>query len=99
MNYYVAYRQVGGSSVLRIARVVNGVEKILGTSGIPNPTKNVPFRLAGRVTGTTLSLDFGGVNKLNVTDTTFATGKAGILLGSSSKVTQYQADNFTASVQ
>ena len=47
-NYYVAYRQVGGSSVLRIARVVEWRrDRSSAASGIPNPAKNVPFRLAG----------------------------------------------------
>jgi hypothetical protein len=98
-NYYLISRQVGGSSRLVISRIVNGVETILATSPIANPVTNVSFHLKGRITGTTLSLDFNGVNKLNVTDTTFATGKVGILLGSSSATVQYQADNFTASVQ
>jgi len=64
-----------------------------------NPAVNVPFKLAARVSGTAISLDLNGVNRVNINDTTFPTGKAGILLGSSSKTTQYLADNFTASVQ
>lgn len=98
-NYYLISRRVGGSSLLVISRVANGVETVLGTSAIANPAVNVPFHLTGRVTGATLSLDLNGVNKINVTDTTFAAGQVGILLGSSSATVQYQADNFAASVQ
>ena len=36
-NYYICYRQVGGSSVLRIAKVQNGVETVLKSVGIANP--------------------------------------------------------------
>ena len=32
-NYYICYRQVGGSSVLRIAKVQNGVETMLKSVG------------------------------------------------------------------
>jgi hypothetical protein len=99
-NYYLIYRQVGGSSRLVISRFVNGVEKILASPSIGNPATKVPFHLTGRASGTTLSLDFNGVNKANVlNETTFTSGKVGILIGSNSKTTQYQADNFTASVQ
>jgi hypothetical protein len=99
-NYYLIYRQVGGSSRLVISRIVNGVEKILAAPSIGNPAKNVPFHLTARASGSTLSLDFNGVNKANVlNETTFTSGKLGILIGSNSKTTQYQADNFRASVQ
>ena len=48
LNYYLVYRQVGGSSRLLISRFVNGVEKILASPSIANPTRNVSFRLTGR---------------------------------------------------
>ncbi len=98
-NYYVAYRQVGGSAVLRIAKVVNGTATVLATAALANPQVNVPFKLTARVSGTKISLDLNGVNKVNATDTTFPTGKVGIQINSSSTSTQYQGDNFTASVQ
>jgi hypothetical protein len=98
-NYYMAYRQVGGSAVLRIARVVNGTTTILATVAQANPAVNVPFKLTARVSGTAISLDLNSVNRVNVNDTTFSTGKVGILVGSSSSTVQYQGDNFTASVQ
>jgi hypothetical protein len=97
-NYYLVSRQVGGSSRLVISRFVNGVERILATSPIANPATNVSFHLRGRVAGTTLWLDFNGVNKANVSnEATFTSGKVGILIGSNSRTTQYRADNFTAS--
>ena len=33
-NYYLCYRQIGGSSVLRIAKVVNGVETVLKSATV-----------------------------------------------------------------
>src|SRR6185295_16215525 len=79
-NYYLIHRRTGGSSLLVISRVVNGVETVLKTLSLANPTKGVAFHIKGRVTGTTLSLDFNGANKINVTDGTFATGKVGVLI-------------------
>jgi hypothetical protein len=98
-NYYQIYRQTGGSSRLLISRFVNGVETILATSSLANPANGVAFHITGRVTGTTLSLDFNGVNKVNAADATFATGKIGILIGNGSTTAQQQADNFKATVQ
>jgi outer membrane protein assembly factor BamB len=51
-NHYVAYRWVGGASVLRISKVVGGVETILVQTPVPNPTVNVPFRLRASVATT-----------------------------------------------
>jgi hypothetical protein len=51
-NHYIAYRWVGGSSVLRISKVVGGVETILVQTPVPNPTVNVPFRLRASVATT-----------------------------------------------
>jgi hypothetical protein len=102
-NYYLIYRQVGGSSRLLISKFVNGVERILASASLANPAKFVPFHITGRVTGTALSLDFNGVvNKVTATDSdgTISTGKAGILIGpGGSSTIQQQADNFTATVQ
>jgi hypothetical protein len=102
-NYYLIYRQVGGSSRLLISKFLNGVETILASANLPNPAKFVPFHITGRITGTTLSLDFNGVvNKVTATDNdrTILTGKAGILIGpGGSSTIQQQADNFTATVQ
>jgi hypothetical protein len=97
-NYYLLYRQTGGSSRLLISKIVNGVETILGSSSLSNPQKGVPFHITGSVTGTTLKLDFNGVTKVTVTDATFTAGKVGIMVGTGGTF-QQQADNFTATVQ
>jgi hypothetical protein len=98
-NYYLIYRQTGGSSRLLISRFVNGVETILAAAGIVNPAKLVPFHIRARASGTSLSLDFNGVNKVNATDASFAAGKVGVLIGNNASTAQQQADNFTATVQ
>ena len=38
-NYHVCYRQAGGSSVLRIAKVTSGIETVLASGNIGNPTR------------------------------------------------------------
>jgi hypothetical protein len=98
-NYYLIQRATGGSSLLYISKVVNGVETALANVSISNPQKGVTFHMTGRVTGNTLSLDFGGVNKLNVTDSTFASGKVGFQIYNKNANVQQQADNFKATVQ
>ena len=80
-NYYLLYRQTGGSSRLLISKIVNGVETILRTASLANPAKGVAFNITGRVAGRTLNLDFNGVNKVTATDATFTTGKVGIMVG------------------
>ena len=99
-NYYLIYRQTGGSSRLLISKIVNGVETILGTASISNPAKLVPFRITARASGNKLSLDFNStLNVVSVTDaaSTFTTGKPGIMVGpGGSSTTQQQADNFSA---
>ena len=97
-NYYLLYRQTGGSSRLLISKIVNGVETVLGNSSLSNPQKGAPFHISASVTGTTLKLDFNGVTKVTVTDATFSTGKVGIMVGIGG-IFQQQADNFTATVE
>ncbi|HKF41843.1 MAG TPA: NEW3 domain-containing protein [Thermoanaerobaculia bacterium] len=98
-NYYLIYRQTGGSSRLLISKVVNGVETILKAVSISNPTKLVAFHIRGTASGTTLGLDLDGVNKVTVTDSTFASGRVGILIGNKLTTVQQQSDNFAATVQ
>jgi hypothetical protein len=98
-NYYLIYRQTGGSSRLLVSKVVNGVETILKAVSISNPAKLVPFHIRGTANGTTLGLDFEGVNKILVTDTTFASGRVGFLVGNKLTTVQQQTDNFAATVQ
>jgi hypothetical protein len=97
-NYYLLYRLTGGTSVLRISRIVNGAERVLASVPIANPAPNSFFHLSGRAWGTLLILELGGVPKLSVTDPTFASGSFGVLMGSSSTKAQ-RIDNFTAAVQ
>jgi hypothetical protein len=50
-NYYICYRQVGGSSALRIAKMQNGVETVLKSVGIANPALNAFSTLSCRRAG------------------------------------------------
>ena len=97
-NYYLIQRVTGGSSRLYISKVVNGVTTALANVGITNPQKAVSFHMTGRVTGSTLSLDFNGINKLNINDTTFANGHVGFQIYNKNSAVQQEADNFTATV-
>lgn len=96
-NYYLAYRASGGTSALRISRIVNGSETILKSVGFPNPAVNTWFTITGQAAGSTLTLKADGVLKLTVTDTTFSTGSVGMMLGSvPAAATSYRADDFLA---
>jgi len=97
-NYYALYWKVGGTGALRISRVVDGVEKVLGFVPVKNPAMNSSFRLGGQASGTTLTLDVDGIARLSVSDASLASGSPGVLLGSKSTKT-YRADNFTAAVE
>ena len=97
-NYYLLYRLVGGTSVVRIAKVVNGVETVLASAPVENPIRNGFFRLGGQVKGTTLTLDLDGTRKLSVSDYTFAGGSVGILLGSYLPSAAHRADHFSAAL-
>jgi hypothetical protein len=74
-NYYLIYRRAGGSSVLRISRIVNGTETVLASPSIPNPVRNAFFHLTGRATGTTVTLELDGGSKLSVSDSRFSSGR------------------------
>jgi hypothetical protein len=96
-NYYICYRQVGGSSVLRIAQVQNGAETILKSVGIGNPALNAFSTLSCQASGSTLTLRLDGVAKLSTSSGTFSTGSAGYAI--STKGGSHRADNFSAIVQ
>jgi hypothetical protein len=99
-NYYTCYRQVGGSSVLRIAKVVNGVETVLKQVTVPNPAPNVTFSLSCDVSGNGLSLKLDGVSKAAATDAAFTTGTVGFSMGGTSGgASNHRGDNFSASAQ
>jgi len=99
-NYYLAFRQMGGTNALRISKVVNGFETILGSVAVGSPALNTFFRIGGDATGTQLSLTLDGVKKLTVFDSVLAAGSVGVLLGTGTSATaQYRADSFTGQVQ
>jgi PKD repeat protein len=112
-NYYLFYRQMGGSSVLRIARIANGIETTLASIGTPNAIVNTPFRLTADATGSALVLRLCHANdtstmttcvtklqELKATDSALVGGSVGVLLGTGSGSTQqYRADNFVAKVR
>ena len=96
-NYYLCYRQVGGSSVVRIAKVQNGAETVLKSVGIGNPALNASSTVSCQASGSTLTLRVDGVT-LSMTDGTFSTGSAGYAI-STKQGGSHRADNFTANVQ
>ena len=98
LNYYVLCRRAGGTSGLRIAKVVGGKETMLPSARFANPAVNRFFLLGGRVEGTTLALETDGVPLLSASDATFPAGPPGVLLSSSSTRT-YRVDNFGAAAE
>jgi parallel beta-helix repeat protein len=78
--------------------VANGVERVLGSANVPNPARGAFFRLRGEATPTGLSLDLDGVRKLSVSESGFATGSPGVLVGVVSGRVAHRIDNFSASV-
>jgi len=96
-NHYRVYRSVGGSSQVRIAKVVNGVETIRASAPIAQPVVNTPFRLKGTAVGSTLTLWLDGAQKLTVTDTTYAGGSLGLFIYTGLPAI-HTADNFCASL-
>jgi hypothetical protein len=97
-NYYLCYRQVGGSSVVRVAKIRNGVETVLKSIGVANPKLNTFSTLSCQASGTTVTLALDGVPKVSVSDGAFSSGYAGYAI-SSGKGAAHRADNFSASVQ
>jgi len=97
-NYYICYRQVGGSSVLRIAKVQNGAETVLKSVGIGNPVLNAFSKLSCEVSGTTLTLRLDGVTKLWTSNSIFTTGSTGYTI-STLKGNSHRAENFSATAQ
>ncbi|MEX0681955.1 MAG: hypothetical protein WED85_02870 [Dehalococcoidia bacterium] len=98
--YYAFYRLVGGTSVLRIAKVSNGQELVLAQLGVPNPSVDSFFTLSATAIGNNLSLRLNGGQAVTVSDSSIASGAAGILLGSRTtnpalRLSQ-RSDNFSA---
>jgi Gametolysin peptidase M11 len=97
-NYYLCYRQVGGASVLRIAKVQNGTETVLKSVGIANPAPNAFFKLSCQASGSTLTLLVDGVAKTSTSNGTFTTGGTGYTI-STRTGSSHRAENFTATTQ
>jgi hypothetical protein len=100
-TYYACYRQTGGSSVLRIAKVANGVETILKYAAVANPKKGVPFTVGCQVTGTTITASLGST-AISANDGTILTGKTGFFVGytpASGKASSHEVDDFQVTVQ
>jgi len=93
-NHYRLYRISGGTSQLRISKLVNGAETILTSVQVPMATANAPFHLVGSVAGTTLTLTMGAV-QISATDSTYASGTVGVLVNTGPAAT-HAADNFCA---
>ena len=100
-NHYVCYRQVGGSSALRIAKVINGAEKILKSVGVSNPSRGASFTVGCEVTGTMIKASLGA-KTISATDGALPTGAAGFFMGyagGSGGASEHTADSFQATVQ
>ncbi len=97
-HYYLFYRQAGVLSYVAIARVMGGVETVLGSAAVPNPATGAFFRLGGGADGDRLVLTLNGVERLTVSDASFSHGAVGLLLGSGGS-RSHRADNFSATVE
>jgi outer membrane protein assembly factor BamB len=112
-TYYVLYRQMGGSSQLRISKIVGGIETVLASAGTPQPAVNTVFRLTADATTNKLTLKLCAANEpltglacakvqqtLTVTDSALAGGSVGVLIGTGTGATQqYRVDKFAAEVK
>jgi hypothetical protein len=100
LNYYMCYRMTGGTSVLRISKVVNGLEIVLKSAPIASPAKDAKFRLTCSADGSTLTLELGS-SSLTVSDSSFSNGSVGLVMGSvwppGGMGPSHRADDFTAS--
>ena len=94
-NYYMCYRELGGSSALRISKVQNGVETVLKSVGIANPARDSLSKLSCTASGATLTLRIDGVTKVTATDSAFPSGNTGFTM-STAKVGSHRVDNFSA---
>jgi len=100
-SYYLCYRQIGGSSVLRIAKVVNGVETVLKSATVTNPAQGARFTLSCQANAGTLTLQLDGVTKATVADpASTVSGSVGFAMGGSAGgAISHRADDFSAIVQ
>lgn len=92
----------GGTSVLRISKVVDGLEIVLKSSRVASPAKGAMFRLTCSAESSALTLELGS-SSLTVSDSSFSNGRVGLVMGSAGplggKGPSHRADDFTASAQ
>lgn len=95
-NYYLFYRSIGSSAVVRIIRVVNGKSKTLISAAYNyNTIKN--FTLNASAIGSNLTLIYNeGKSQISIIDTSFSSGSVGLYSSSS---TVNFIDNFTVIVK
>ncbi len=102
LNYYMCYRMTGGTSVLRISKVVNGLETVLKSAPMASPAKDAMFQLSCSAESSTLTLELGA-SRLTVSDSSFSIGGVGVVMGSGgplgAKGPSHRADDFIASAQ
>ena len=84
------YRDAGNLSL------GGGVETVLATASLANPTRNVFFRLEGRASGNTLTVAMDGVDKATAVDSTFSAGAVGLVIQAGGTTSFHRADNFLA---
>jgi hypothetical protein len=99
-NYLTCYRQVGANSAVRIANVVNGVETVLKSVAVPNPT--APFSLSCKATGSTVTLALNRTPRASASGLPLASGTVGLMLGGVNPAVAppaHKADAFTATVK
>jgi hypothetical protein len=101
-DYYVCYRLAGGTSVVRISKVIKGIEIVLKSVSVSNPSKGVMFRLTCSAENSTLTLELGSA-RLTASDSSFSDGSVGLVMGSDwqlgGKGPSHRADDFAAAVQ
>jgi hypothetical protein len=93
-NYYAAYRNVGGSSLLKIVRVTWGRETVLAQRSCANPVRGSKFDLAVSVSSNQVVLTGAG-RTLTATGISVAPGKVGVMVaggGYSHVVDDFQAE-------
>ena len=79
LNYFAAYRRVGGSSVMRIVRVVGGVEQVIATRPCPNAKLGKTFQLTVSFGADGIELGSSG-NTLTASGVAVDAGGVGLMM-------------------
>jgi hypothetical protein len=85
----------GGSSLFRVAKVVNGVEYVLKAVSVPQAPLGTPFTVSCSASGNVISVGDGSAVKATATDVAFLSGAVGIQTDKAG----LKVDNFLASAQ